>query len=107
MSQPEVIVHTRAQAALHPCEMYVDHGSARPCLTQGHHLKPVFLQNRVYGRLVDGTLMWLCGTCHDNLHAWLYFLLGERREPTPHPPARAKAAAQKVFDWFEAERPRS
>lgn len=94
------IAHERAPSALHPCEMYVDHGSARPSITQGHHAKPVYLQNRLYGRIIDGTLIWLCGTCHDNVHSWIYFLLGERREPNPHPPARAKQWAQKCVDWY-------
>lgn len=98
-----VVEHAKAPAAERPCEMYRDHGSAVPCMTQGHHWYPVFLQNRVYGQIQDSTLAWLCGTCHDNIHAWLYFLLGERREPAPHPPPRAKAWAQQVFDWYIAE----
>lgn len=89
-----------AAAADHPCELYVDHGSAVPAVTQGHHVFPVYLQNRAHGRIVDGTLEWLCGTCHDNVHEWLSWLLNEAREPSPHPPPRAKVLAQQAFDWY-------
>lgn len=92
-----------ASAAERPCEMYLDHGSARPAVTQWHHLFPIYLQNRVYGHIELPDLAFLCGTCHDNTHAWLYWLLGERREPTPHPPARAKALAMKAYDWYTEE----
>lgn len=91
-----------ASAAERPCEMYVDHGSAKPAVTQGHHVYPVYLQNRKYGKIVDGTLRFLCGTCHDSTHAWLYWIMGERKEPNPHPPPRAKALAQHALDWYLA-----
>lgn len=89
-----------AAAADRPCELYVDHGSARPSVTQGHHVFPVYLQNRIYGRITIPTLAYLCGTCHDNVHAVLYALMGERRLPDPMPPARARAMAQRAFDWY-------
>lgn len=94
----EVAPPRTAPAALHPCELYLDHGSAKPSITQGHHVKPVYLQNRKYGRIVDSTLMYLCGTCHDNVHAWLYHLMGERRMPDPVPPPRAQAQAREALD---------
>lgn len=97
-----VIQHAKAAWNDHPCEMYLDHGSARPCMTEGHHWLPVFLQNQLYGRIINGELVWLCGTCHDNTHAWLYYLLGRWVEPRPHPPVRAKALAQKAFDFYRA-----
>lgn len=98
----EIAVRT-ASAITHPCEMYRDHGSARPVVTQGHHAKPVYLQNRLYGKIVDGTLIWLCGTCHDNVHAWLYWILRERRFQPLGTPARAVAAAEKAMDWYVGE----
>lgn len=45
-----------ASALDRPCEMYRDHGSARPSVTQGHHIRPVYLQNRKYGEIRDGSL---------------------------------------------------
>ena len=89
-----------APAADKPCSIYIDHGSARPAVTQGHHVKPVYLQNRKYGRIVDPTLMYLCGTCHDNVHAWIYWLMGERTKPNPEPPLRAQRLAAWVVDWY-------
>ena len=89
-----------ASAAVRPCEMYRDHGSATPSVTQGHHVYPVYLQNRKFGEIRIATMVWLCGTCHDNVHAWLYWLMGERSKPNPQPPARAKAQAQIALDWF-------
>lgn len=89
-------------AAIRPCEMYADHGSAEPAYTQGHHLRPLFLQKRLWGEVRDETLWWLCGTCHDNLHGWLYALLGEWSTPPLPPPPRARRAAQQVLDWYQA-----
>lgn len=101
---PDAEVRT-APAADKPCELYADHGSAVPSVTQGHHIYPVYLQNRKYGRIVSGELAYLCGTCHDNVHAWLYFIMGERREPRPTPPPRARRLAQRALDWFNEETP--
>jgi hypothetical protein len=91
--------HT-ASAAARPCELYADHGSATPSVTEGHHRHPVYLQNRVYGQIRDPQLLWLCSTCHDNVHAWLYWLLGERRSPDPLPPVRARGEARAAFAWY-------
>lgn len=91
-----------ASALDRPCEMYLDHGSAVPAVTQGHHRKPVYLQNRLYGKIVHAELLWLCGTCHDNVHAWLYWLMGERRQPAPVP-HRARREAEATFAWYTAE----
>lgn len=89
-----------APAAFQPCALYKDHGSAVPSVTQGHHIRPVYLQNRKYGKIQDGTLVYLCGTCHDNVHAWLYWIMGERSKPNPEPPPRAKAMAAEAHAWF-------
>ena len=80
--------------------MYLDHGSAVPSVTQGHHVYPVYLQNRVFGRIANPTLAWLCGTCHDNVHVWLYWLMGDRAKPDPIPPARARRAAETAHAWY-------
>lgn len=99
MTQP-----VTAQAGQYPCQMYKDHGSAFPSITDRHHVKPEFLQRRLYnGATPHQELIYLCGTCHDNLHNWLYFLLGEWREPIPHPPLRARQWAQKAYDWYVNE----
>ncbi len=106
MTIPEgrgLIVHERASAGRRPCEAYVDHGSSPPVRTQGHHLHPVFLQNRVYGRIRDPQLIWLCGTCHDSIHAWLDWLLGEAYQP-PTPPRRLKRIAEETFAWYQSQR---
>lgn len=97
----EVVTRT-AQASERPCALYADHGSSTPVITQGHHVYPVFLQNRVYGEIRRGDLVWLCGTCHDSVHAWLYWLLKERREPTTAVPPRAQRLADVAFQWYEA-----
>lgn len=104
MGREAVPIVRTAPASEHPCEMYLDHGSARPAFTQGHHRFPVYLQNRLYGRIIYGDLIWLCGTCHDNLHGWLYWIMRERRlEPVGVPP-RAQRAALEVYLWYEKER---
>lgn len=91
-----------AQAAERSCQLYAHSGSPHPSRTQGHHRKAVYLQNRIYGRIVDGELLWVDGLCHDSIHDWLSFLLGEAREPNPHPGRKAKAEAQRTYDWYIA-----
>lgn len=93
--------HATAPAAEKPCELYKDHGSSTPVITQGHHLRPEYLQKRKYGSVLDHEKVWLCGTCHDGVHAWLYWLMRERREPTL-PPLRARVMAKDALDWFRS-----
>lgn len=100
MSAPTV--HLKASAALYPCALYRDHGSAVPIRTQGHHRKPAYLQRRVWGEVRDNELLWLCGTCHDSVHAWLDWLLAEAYQP-PTPPLRVQAQAREVLGWYDAE----
>lgn len=90
-----------ARAEECPCELYEYH-APRVIRTQGHHVEPVYLQNRIYGHIENNRLMWVCGNCHDSIHEWLSWLLGEAREPSPHPGWKAKAEAQKAFDWYKA-----
>lgn len=85
----------------HQCQL-VSYHAPQPVMTEFHHSRPVFLQNRLYGVIKYGPDLWLCSNCHDAVHAWLYFLLGERRMPTAVGRA-AKAEAQRTFDWFLAE----
>lgn len=96
----ELIRPVTASAADLPCALYKDHGSATPVITQGHHIYPVYLQNRKYGKIVDPSLMYLCGNCHDSIHTWLYWLMDERKMPTAPVPPRAKQQAQVAYDWF-------
>lgn len=90
-----------AQAAEKPCELYRYH-HPRVTRTQGHHIHPVYLQNRVWGGIRDNELKYVCGSCHDAIHDWLYWLMGERNKPNPEPGSKAKAEAQRSYDWFLA-----
>jgi hypothetical protein len=94
-----------AKAGEHPCELYSYH---RPQVTrtQYHHTKPVYLQNDLYGKIVYGPDLWVCGSCHDSIHEWLSWLLGEARKPDPEPGRYAKASAQASYDWYCAEQQR-
>jgi hypothetical protein len=82
--QPPVTPRT-AHASQRPCELYAHSGSPRPTRTQGHHRHPVYLQNRVYGQIRDPELLWVCGLCHDSIHAYLDWLLGDASKPDPMP----------------------
>lgn len=88
-----------AMAADRPCQLYAYHAPV-PVRTEGHHRHPVFLQNRVYGRINDPELLWVCSSCHDAIHEWLGWLLRESRHPNPEPGRLAKAEAQRTFDWY-------
>jgi hypothetical protein len=74
-------------------------------MLQFHHQKPVFLQNKLYGKIVYPPSLWVCANCHDSIHAWLYWLLGEHRRPAGIGRA-AKAEAQRTYDWYTAEKTR-
>lgn len=91
-----------ATASSRPCELYRYHAPA-PVRTQGHHRHPVYLQNRLFGRIVDNELLWVCGTCHDSVHEWVAYLLGEARRPSPEPGRLAKAEAERTVDWYRAQ----
>ena len=91
-----------AKASDHPCELYLYH-SPRPSRTQYHHRHPVYLQNEVYGRIVDASdehMMWLCGTCHDSVHDWISWLLRRARKPDPEPGWKTKAEAERAVQWY-------
>lgn len=91
-----------ATAAEHPCEVYTYH-APQPVRTQFHHSKPVYLQNRVYGRITFAADTWCCGTCHDSIHEWIGYLLGESRKPDPEPGWKIKQRAQATVDWYLGE----
>lgn len=88
-------------AAIHPCELYGYH-VPKPSRTQGHHRHPQALQLKAYGEIRDNQLLWVCGTCHDNIHEWLDFLLGDAREPNPHPGKKARDEAQASYNWYKS-----
>lgn len=87
-----------------PCQLLREHRPI-PTLTEYHHSKPVYLQNRLYGRIVYGADMYLCANCHDSVHEWIYWLMGERRAE-PHVGRMAKMLAAQTVDWFNAEKRR-
>ncbi len=89
-----------AQAAEEPCQLYVHSGSPKPSRTQGHHRHPVYLQNRVYGRIRDPELMYVCGLCHDSLHDLIRWLLDEGRQPNPMPGMNAIREAKRTVEWY-------
>jgi hypothetical protein len=91
----------KAFHAEHPCELNAYHAPT-PVMVEYHHQKPVFLQNRLYGKILYGPELWVCGNCHDAIHAWLYWLLGEHKQP-PYIGTHAKAEAQRTFDWYISE----
>lgn len=83
------------------CQLVTYH-APQPVMVEYHHRRPVYLQNRLYGTIRYGPELWLCSSCHDAVHAWLYFLMGEHREP-PRIGRAAKAEAERTFAWYQAE----
>lgn len=90
-----------AFANVQPCQL-VSYHAPKPVMTEYHHTKPVFLQNRVYGKIVYGADLYVCSSCHDSIHAWLYWLLGEHRQPEGVGRA-AKTSAEATFKWYTEE----
>lgn len=98
MTTPEL---RTAQANDRPCELYAHSRTPRPSRTQGHHRHPVYLQNRVYGRIRDPELLFVCGLCHDSIHDVLSWMLGEARKPSPMPGRNAVREAERTFAWYQ------
>jgi hypothetical protein len=88
-----------ARAADRPCELYKYH-APRVVQTAGHHVAPVYLQNRVYGRIQDPTLKWLCPNCHTAVHEVISWLLGEGRTPNPMPGRNVLTEAERTVEWY-------
>jgi hypothetical protein len=89
-----------AQATDKPCELHVVH---RPVVvrTQGHHVFPIYLQKRLYdGAVRHGDLLWLCGTGHDSLHAWLGYALGEAYKPAQRVGTETMERVAQVVEWY-------
>lgn len=93
---------SEATAAEHPCQL-VGYHAPTVVRTQGHHRRPQYLQRRVWGEVRDQSILWVCGSCHDSIHEWIGWLLGESRRPNPEPGRLAKAEAQRTVDWYRAE----
>ncbi|NUS01930.1 MAG: hypothetical protein HOV97_05125 [Nonomuraea sp.] len=102
MLEDQISTPRTALASEQPCEFYLYH-APKPTRTQFHHGKPVYLQDRLYGKVLFGPDTWACGTCHDSVHDWIYFLMGERRRPDPEPGWKTKQRAQATVDWYIAE----
>lgn len=102
VSMPTVPAVATALAALQPCQLYAHSDAPHPSRTQGHHRHPVYLQNRVYGRIQDIELLWLCGLCHDSVHDVIGWLLGESRRPDPMPGRFTVAEAKLTVAWYRA-----
>lgn len=102
MTTPQSLpTHYTAFAPDQECELVTYHAPL-PVMIEYHHTKPVFLQNYLYGKIVHGPDQWVCGNCHDAVHAWLYYLLGEHRKP-PRVGRLAKEAAEKIYQWYTDE----
>jgi hypothetical protein len=87
-----------------PCEMVATH-QPKPVITENHHTKPEYLQRRLYGVTLYPADKWLCSNCHEAVHAWLYWLLGERAKP-PYIGNAAKAEAERTYSWYMSEKAR-
>ena len=98
MSEPKT-----AYADQQSCRLLTYHAPA-PVVIEYHHSKPVFLQNRAYGHIVHAPDLWVCSNCHEAIHAWLYWLLGERRQP-PAIGRAAKAEAERTYQWWLGVKP--
>lgn len=83
------------------CQL-VNYHAPEPVVLEYHHQKPVYLQDRLYGKILFGPSLWVCANCHEAIHAWLYWLLGERKQPA-RIGYHAKAEAERTYSWYLAE----
>lgn len=99
MTQAEV---RTARASDQPCQLYSYHWP-KPLRTQFHHSRPIYLQNRLYGKIRYPADFWVCGTCHDSLHEVIDWLLGEGRQPGGNVGRKVLDKARDTVDWYRAE----
>ena len=92
-----------APAAERPCQLYAHTSAPFPIITQGHHRFPEYLQRRAWGQVRDQDLLWVCGLCHDALHAVIRHMLGEGRHPGPQVGRKMRDEAQRTVDMFLRE----
>lgn len=100
----QTAVMEKAFATDKPCAL-VGYHAPLPVMTEHHHSKPSYLQTRLYGKVVYAADIYYCSNCHDAVHAWTYWLMGERQMPM-NMGRNAKAAGQAIYDWFNAEKTR-
>jgi hypothetical protein len=93
-----------AQFTNQPCEL-VGYHAPQPVMTEHHHRKPVFLQERLYGKTIYPADLWVCSNCHAAIHAWLYWLLGEWAKPT-YIGRAARTEAERTYAWYIMAAPR-
>jgi hypothetical protein len=107
---PVLTLHeARVAAALHvpetaydrSCELVSYHAPA-PVVTEHHHRRPIYLQLHLWGAVRYPADLWVCSNCHEAIHAWAYWLLGERKQP-PRIGRAAKAEAESMVAWYEGE----
>ncbi len=92
----------QADAEKRPCELHTYH-SPVVVRTQGHHVFPVYLQMRLWQELRLQELLWICGTGHDSLHAWLPWALTEtRNRPLVRSGARTMDQVERVVEWYRS-----
>jgi hypothetical protein len=94
-----------ARAIDHPCVLYAHSAPPKPTRTQWHHRFPEYLQRKVWGHTRfedDEHMMWLCGLCHDSVHDWIAWLLGEARKPVPEPGWNAKREAENAVAMYRS-----
>jgi hypothetical protein len=92
-----------ADAADHPCQLYAHGTGPRPVRTQGHHRLPQYLQLRLWGEVRDHDLLWLCGSCHDTVHALVSHWIDGWRRPDPWPGQRAQREARRTVLLYQGE----
>lgn len=96
----QVTAPATASARDKPCEVHGYHWPP-PIETEGHHIYPVYLQNRVFGKIELPNLIWVCDTGHKNIHALLSWGLGERRnQPSGRGTRLERAIVKAAYDWY-------
>lgn len=91
-----------ASADKKPCVMHKYH-FPKPIRTNGHHRYPMYLQDELWGEVRLKDIIYLCGTCHDSIHAWADWLLGRAYQP-PAPGRKIKTEAQMIVDWYKSNK---
>lgn len=89
----------RGLFAATPCRCVARHNPL-PVEVELHHLIPQWMQQRVWGRVRDQTLIPVCPTTHMNIHALINATL--HGVPPPHASAYTRAQAAPALAFARA-----
>jgi hypothetical protein len=98
-----IILPTNKNKESAGCQIHKNHGSAQPYRLVGHHVFPQSLQKKVYGKVTNQTLVWVCDNGHYTIHGILTVLMLGHKLSSPQIYRNKKeyALAVEAFELYK------